>query len=220
MARQLDSRIAEVLKSFGFGKDACWDCHGTWVVYHKALETIAAKAGITFDNPYVIEAKGLDKCVAISVTGNLGDKSEWSIGEASPHNYKTKERQPAYPYAMAEKRAKDRVILKLIGLHGLVYSEEEADNFGGKKEPVIGELTKTKLQAKLREFDGDLRRVSDLDEFHGLIASYSDVLDQCKMDLPTWYYGKEGSDTPGFQDRIIDKQKQLEAHAVNPLNGG
>src|SRR3954451_5869163 len=30
---------------------------------------------------------------------------------------------------MAEKRAKDRVILKLVGLHGLLYSEEEADEF-------------------------------------------------------------------------------------------
>src|SRR3954469_9473986 len=27
------------------------------------------------------------------------------------------------------KRAKDRVILKLVGLHGLLYSEEEADEF-------------------------------------------------------------------------------------------
>jgi hypothetical protein len=35
---------------------------------------------------------------------------------------------------MAEKRAKDRVILKLIGLHGLAYSEEEADDF--KQEPA------------------------------------------------------------------------------------
>jgi hypothetical protein len=38
-------------------------------------------------------------------------------------------KQAAYVYAMAEKRAKDRVILKLIELHGLVYSEEEADEF-------------------------------------------------------------------------------------------
>jgi hypothetical protein len=30
---------------------------------------------------------------------------------------------------MAEKRAKDRVILKLVGLHGLLSSEEEADAF-------------------------------------------------------------------------------------------
>ena len=36
---------------------------------------------------------------------------------------------------MAEKRAKDRVILKLVGLHGYAYSEEEADDFK-KARPV------------------------------------------------------------------------------------
>jgi hypothetical protein len=39
---------------------------------------------------------------------------------------------------MAEKRAKDRVILKLIELHGLVYSEEEADEFKNSR-PVTAE---------------------------------------------------------------------------------
>ncbi len=29
----------------------------------------------------------------------------------------------------AEKRAKDRVILKLLNIHGVLYSEEEADDF-------------------------------------------------------------------------------------------
>ena len=57
-------------------------------------------------------------------TGRMGDKSEWSIGEAAPYNNKN-----SYPFAMAEKRAKDRVILKLVGLHGDVYSEDEADDF-------------------------------------------------------------------------------------------
>jgi hypothetical protein len=42
----------------------------------------------------------------------------------------------AYPFAMAEKRAKDRVILKLIALHGLVYSEEEADDFKASAPPA------------------------------------------------------------------------------------
>ena len=48
----------------------------------------------------------------------------WSIGEVAPNNCKN-----AYPFAMAEKRAKDRVILKLAGLHGYVYSEDEAEDF-------------------------------------------------------------------------------------------
>lgn len=124
MPKKLDPAIADILKGFGFGPDACWDCHGTWVVYHRVLEQIAAKAAISFDQPSVIEARSADGIVSMCVTGRRGDKSEWSFGEAAPKNNKT-----AYPYAMAEKRAKDRVILKLIGLHGLAYSEEEADDF-------------------------------------------------------------------------------------------
>ena len=124
MAKQLDPVIADVLKSYGIGHEACWDCHGTWVVYHKYLEQIAAKAGIEFDAPLIVEADGGKKVAALCVTGILKERSEWSIGEASPSNNKN-----AYPFAMAEKRGKDRVILKLIGLHGLAYSEEEADDF-------------------------------------------------------------------------------------------
>jgi hypothetical protein len=70
-----------------------------------------------------------DEAVVL-VTGRLGDRVEWSIGEALVNvNYRVSGKQAAYVYAMAEKRAKDRVILKLIELHGLVYSEEEADEF-------------------------------------------------------------------------------------------
>ena len=124
MAKKLDPAIAEVLKDYGFGPEACWDCHGTWVVYHQVLEKIAAKAKIKFDEPVIIEADGKGKIVALCVTGHLGGQSVWSIGEAAPGNNKN-----SYPYAMAEKRAIDRVVLKLIGLHGLAYGEEESDSF-------------------------------------------------------------------------------------------
>lgn len=128
MSGQLDPKIVEVLRKYGFGRDAAWNCHGTWVVYHKVLEQIAAKAGVRYDEPKILVA---DKdAAAILVAGSLGDAVEWSIGEAVIGlNYKVKNNQPGYPFAMAEKRAKDRVILKLIGLHGLAYSEEEADEF-------------------------------------------------------------------------------------------
>lgn len=125
MAKKIDPTLIEILAKYDEkAEDALWDCHGTWVAYHKAIERIAAKAGVVFDMPQIIEANSNAKIVAIAVTGKLGDKSEWSFGEAAPSNNKN-----AYPYAMAEKRAKDRVVLKLIGLHGLVYSEEESDDF-------------------------------------------------------------------------------------------
>lgn len=101
-----------------------WDCHGVLVLYHKAYEVIAAKENIKFDAPIPLEADSPNKSVAICVMGHMGERSEWSIGEASPANNKN-----AYPYAMAEKRAKDRVIAKLVGLAQYVYSEDEADDF-------------------------------------------------------------------------------------------
>lgn len=133
MAKKLDPRLLDILTRYGeSAENALWDCHGTWVAYHKAIERIAAKAGIVFDMPQIIEASSGERTVAIVVRGSMGDRAEWSFGEAAPSNNKN-----GYPYAMAEKRAKDRVTLKLIGLHGEVYSEEEADDFKptGNAEP-------------------------------------------------------------------------------------
>lgn len=156
MGRALDPKVTEVLKADGFGKEAVWDCHGTWVVYHRVLEQIAARRGIKFDQPFVVEANGKEKIAAICVTGNLGDQIEWSIGEAAPYNNKN-----AYPYAMAEKRAKDRVILKLIGLHGLAYSEDEADEFKGAPPPG-----KTPAD-NLIEQAGEAQTITQLKEWWG-----------------------------------------------------
>jgi hypothetical protein len=144
MSRRPDPIITDTLKQFGFDRSAMWDCHGVWVVYHRVLEQIAAKAGVRFDPPMVVEANGKDKIAAICVTGTYGDKTEWSIGEAAPNNNKN-----AYPWAMAEKRAKDRVILKLIGLHGLAYSEDEADDF---KQRVEEEADHRTPEAILNDF--------------------------------------------------------------------
>jgi hypothetical protein len=129
------SRIAEiraVLKEFGEDFDlSTWEVHNKLVIYHVALERIAAKAGITFDMPDVVRAEA--KEAVICVKGSMGAKSEWSFGEAAIDvNYKVTGGQKPFVYAMAEKRAKDRVILKLINLHGEIYSEEEAEDLRQK----------------------------------------------------------------------------------------
>jgi len=129
----IPQKVADVLKDIGeTSKTATWDCHGTVVILHKALEKVAAHEGITFDAPVVIESNVEKKMVVILVTGRSGDKVEWSFGEAAPYNLKNN-----YPFAMAEKRAKDRVILKLVGLHGDAYSETEADEFNEAKPPKL-----------------------------------------------------------------------------------
>lgn len=110
-------------------KDDVWEVRpGTPVVKHPALERLAAILGIEWGPPQILRAEK-EEAVLIA-TGKIGDgQPEWSIGEAVVgQNYKVSGRMAAYPFAMAEKRAKDRVILKLAGLHG-AYSEEEADDF-------------------------------------------------------------------------------------------
>lgn len=128
-----------------------WKVQAATVIKHSALERLAAGCEIAFDPPQILRAEA-DEAVIV-VTGRMGEKSEWSIGEArvsmmrdtgrknrwgkpemepvepdAPGNYVVSGKQAAYPYAMAEKRAKDRVIIKLVGLHG-VYSSEEVDDF-------------------------------------------------------------------------------------------
>ena len=151
-----DAVITGILKEFGEDLSSTWLVQGQRVIYHSALERIAARAGIIFDQPQVLRA--MEREAVILVTGRVPTKdvrmtdagpvnsdgsvfsaprSEWSIGEANMElNYRTSGKQQAYPYAMAEKRAKDRVILKLIRLHGLLYSEEESDEF---KQSSAGE---------------------------------------------------------------------------------
>ena len=132
MPRQLDPRIAEILRTYGEDphdqKGVVWDCHGVWVVYHKALERVAARANISFDAPTILRAER-DEAV-ILCTARMGERVDWDIGEALIGvNYRVSGKQAAYVYAMALKRGRDHLILKLTGLHGLTYSEEESDEF-------------------------------------------------------------------------------------------
>jgi hypothetical protein len=130
-----DARITDILARYDEDLSSTWMVQGQRVIRHAALERIAAKAGISFDKPNIVRSE--EREAVILVSGKNGDRSEWSIGEANMElNYRTSGKQQAYPYAMAEKRGKDRVILKLIELHGLLYSEEEADEF---KESAAGE---------------------------------------------------------------------------------
>jgi len=170
MAKPLDPTLVKILTEYGENpRDAAWDCHGTWVVYHKAIERIAAKAGITFDMPEIVEAKASEKIVTILVRGFLEQRSEWSFGEAAPSNNKN-----AYVYAMAEKRAKDRVVLKLVGLHGLAYSEDESDDF----KP---DARKSSASLKKQDANGDDAWNSLLKQLHADFTDCKSVVTLSKL---------------------------------------
>lgn len=148
--KKLDEYIFKAFKDLGFSEDeitkGCWLLERTfkytengkekeelrpvaWIALHKFLERAAQMAGIIFDEPKIFNLQPDE--IALYVNGKKGDFSAWAIGEASSLNL-TKTSK-AYRWAMAEKRAKDRVILKLLGIAGDMYSEEEADEFKEKK---------------------------------------------------------------------------------------
>jgi hypothetical protein len=122
MARP-SKEILAFMEKHSIESDEIWEVHGnSWCIKHKALERAGAAAGIVWDRPTMIETNSAAGIVAICVFGKLCERTEWSIGETSPKNNKN-----AYSYAMAEKRGKDRVILKLLNTHGYLYSESEFD---------------------------------------------------------------------------------------------
>ncbi len=117
--------VEEFRAQYGVDSDEIWEVHGTtWVVKHKALERVAVEQGISWDKPELKVCDMAGGLCAVLISGRLGERVEYSFGEASPKNNKN-----SYPIAMAEKRAKDRVILKLLVTHGALYSEAEADEF-------------------------------------------------------------------------------------------
>lgn len=125
--------ILDFMSAHMIDSDEIWEVHGnSWCIKHKALERAGAVAGITWEPPTLIESNSASGVVALCAFGKLNERVEWSIGEAAPKNNKN-----AYPYAMAEKRAKDRVILKLLNTHGYLYSESEfeADQVKGATLP-------------------------------------------------------------------------------------
>lgn len=117
--------VLDFMSKYSIDSDEIWEVHGaTWVVKHKALERVAVEVGVKWDRPCVQVCDLAAKIAVICAFGKLGEREEWSFGEASPANNKN-----SYPMAMAEKRARDRVILKLLVSHGALYSESEADEF-------------------------------------------------------------------------------------------
>ena len=119
--------VKDTLVNLGFDSSDYWSLpikgRSVTILHHKAIERIAASRGVVLDPPQIIEADGANKHATILVVGHFNEKTEWSFGEASPQNNKN-----PYPWAMAEKRAKDRVVLKLIGLHGDCYSSTDDFN--------------------------------------------------------------------------------------------
>ena len=138
---------------------------GKWIITHDACEKIAQVEGIAFDPPTIVNyqptvitenGEKVQKVtkwgtqnwkpawagtcqkktgdVAMIITGyklENPDYKIWTTGEANALNCTAE-----YYFAMAEKRGRDRVILKLINAYEYgIYSDVEADDFEKHDKP-------------------------------------------------------------------------------------
>lgn len=178
--KTLDNHIKKAFTDLGFTenevKNGCWLLERNekpiaWIALHKFLEKVANKAGINFNLPTVLNCETGEIAVCVEGIDKDGNKA-WSIGEASPKNCKND-----YRWAMAEKRAKDRVILKLLGIAGDMYSEEEADEFKEKK-PEKTEFEKDASTAKAQATKAMNKAVAAQDETLVKPAQYKGTLSE------------------------------------------
>ena len=115
---KIENDIAK-LKSTG----GMWKINnGKYAIKHLELEKLAYKYNIETN----IDLKSCDLpkgCAVVKGVATYNGKQYFSFGEVSPLNNDFN-----FPVAVAEKRAADRSILKALGIHGNVYSDEELSN--------------------------------------------------------------------------------------------
>jgi hypothetical protein len=98
-----------------------------WIINHNALERVAVQENISWS----IEVLNFAPDVVVKATATHPNTKVTieSLGEAGPKTTKN-----AYLYAMAEKRAVDRCVLKLLNAHAYLYTDQDADEFKQKDE--------------------------------------------------------------------------------------
>lgn len=138
---KIDPIVNDILKELKFNPSEClWEKHGATCMKHRYIEIAGQSKGVVIESLDEVEKNSAEGVVAIKCTASLNTNRVITYGEASPKNNKN-----GYPYAMAEKRAIDRAILKLIGIHGFVYSDDEVEeNF----ENVVVKRPEVKTEVK------------------------------------------------------------------------
>lgn len=160
MVANIEPRVKKILAQYDLKPEhALWSLtrgnKTTMVMLHKYCELVGAKAGVIIDDLVEVETNSASGIAVVKCYAHNDKMKVITYGEASPKNCRV-----AYPYAMAEKRAVDRAILKLVGLHGFVYSEDEIDDTEDQKigsaddEAIHTFLTNIKGSKTLKQATG------------------------------------------------------------------
>ena len=171
MGKPIDKHAQKILEELNLNpKDCLWDCHGAWVMYHRYVEQAGIEKGISINAIEVVEANSKDGIAVVKCIASKGDVSVTTFGESSPKN----NRNP-YPFAMAEKRAIDRAFLKLLGLHGFIYAEDEMDVTSSDKPKLNGSKRLTTPERSYCVYNNSGEKISEFNTFQSYINHLSNL---------------------------------------------
>ncbi len=122
------------------------------VIKHDALIRLADVNGIKIDRTFLefgVFHSPNNFCFVHRAVGTLADGTVVDeVGEANPQNLNTVI-GGAYPAIMSNKRAQDRLLIRLMGLQGKVYSDVEFGSIeSGKEEKEEEEIKMTVDEAR------------------------------------------------------------------------
>ena len=209
-----DPKTIKLLKKYGMGKEAVWDCFGTWIINHKHLEEIANQEKIIFEELSIVELHSEKRLCVMKCVAHSKDNKIITYGESSPQNTKN-----MYPVAMAEKRAKGRAILKLAGLHGDFYEDEfPVDKAAGKQtiKNSSNESAASYSQNGLPSGWGDMDFDNQLKHFSAVLenASHPGNLNKIATPYKKWIESASAKDKEQIND-IVKKRKDALENAKN-----
>lgn len=118
--------LREVFTKYNLNKDEdIFALHGTAIITKTGIQKIVAAENMLYRFE-VIKCEPDYCAVLCKVSTDGGSITAESFGSAEKANVKNTQK---YYLEMSEKRAKARAVLIAIGAHGMIYSEDEADEF-------------------------------------------------------------------------------------------
>ena len=127
-----------------------WSIGNNYIIFHDALTKIAKQEGIVFHKPDVeiLYNDNIFYGVAMMGEAELDGYKIWTTADSTKDNTMAK-----YYFYMAEKRLRDRQVLKLLDLYEYgLYSDVEADDFkkGSQSEKPMSTYHKNTIRQFLK----------------------------------------------------------------------
>ncbi len=128
-------RLNELFTKYNLtGEDYFKSPQGWTIITRAGIDAIQADAGINVEYDVIIAEKDH---VVVKGTGSYLDRKVESFGEALVGPFPKGNTKSNYPFAMAEKRAMSRVVLKLAGFYELdAFSEDESEDFKDDRKQI------------------------------------------------------------------------------------